>query len=86
MRPRHGPDASIGASSFAECTLYCCKLIHKVQDGTCLIGCGMLQVPWTNLGKSAVLVYIDRLYILAGPKTDPTKDEDGDYEVSRASL
>ena len=21
----------------------------------------MLQVPWTNLGKSAVLVYIDRL-------------------------
>ena len=50
------------------------------------MGCGMLQVPWTNLGKSAVLVYIDRLYILAGPKTDPTKDEDGDYEVGRASL
>ena len=51
----------------------------------CLNICCMLQVPWTNLGRSAVLVYIDRLYILAGPKTDPTEDKDGQYEVGRAT-
>lgn len=38
--------------------------------------------PWTNLGKSAVVVYIDRLYILAGPKTEAASTEDGTYEVS----
>ena len=41
-----------------------------------------LQIPWTNLGKSAVVVYIDRLYILAGPKTEAASAEDGTYEVS----
>lgn len=41
-----------------------------------------LQIPWTNLGKSAVVVYIDRLYILAGPKTETASAEDGNYEVS----
>ena len=66
--------------------MYHSEVIRKFQDGKLLMGCGVLQVPWTNLGKSAVLVYIDRLYILAGPKTDPTKDEDGEYEVSKASL
>ena len=29
-----------------------------------------MQVPWTSLGKSPVLVELDRLYILAGPKED----------------
>ena len=42
-----------------------------------------LQIPWTNLGKSAVVVYIDRLYILAGPKTEAASTEDGTYEVIR---
>ena len=41
-----------------------------------------LQIPWTNLGKSAVVVYIDRLYILAGPKTETASADDGNYEVS----
>lgn len=41
-----------------------------------------LQIPWTNLGKSAVVVYVDRLYILAGPKTEAASAEDGAYEVS----
>ena len=40
-----------------------------------------VQIPWTNLGKSAVVVYIDRLYILAGPKTEGTSAEDDAYEV-----
>ena len=61
-----------------------CKSVIEVQDSKHWTDCCMLQVPWTNLGKSAVLVYIDRLYILAGPKTDPAKVENGDYEVSRA--
>lgn len=42
-----------------------------------------LQVPWANLGKSSVIVTIDRLYILAGPKTEGTSSEDEEYEVSR---
>lgn len=45
----------------------------------------ILQIPWTNLGKSAVVVHIDRLYILAGPKTEAASAEDGTYEASICS-
>ena len=40
------------------------------------------QIPWANLGKSAVVVEIDRLYILAGPKIEVATGEDAAYVVS----
>ena len=48
----------------------------------CMTPVMCLQIPWTNLGKSAVVVYVDRLYILAGPKIEAASAEDGTYEVS----
>lgn len=30
----------------------------------------MLQVPWASLGRAPVLVELDRLYLLAGPKEE----------------
>ena len=42
----------------------------------------MMQIPWANLGKSAVVVEIDRLYILAGPKIEVATGEDAAYVVS----
>ena len=41
-----------------------------------------LQVPWANLGRSPVIITIDRLYILAGPKTEEPSGEEEQYEVS----
>lgn len=41
----------------------------------------LFQVPWASLGRSPVLVELDRLYILAGPKVD-----DGSDEVAEVSL
>jgi hypothetical protein len=43
------------------------------------------QVPWANLGKAAVVVLIDRLYILAGPKIEAETGSDEEYEVSSSS-
>ena len=34
-----------------------------------------VQVPWSRLGKEPVVVEFDRLYILAGPRTEQ-KDKD----------
>ena len=45
-----------------------------------------MQIPWTNLGKSAVVAYIDRLYILAGPKKEAASAEDGTYEVRSSEI
>lgn len=42
----------------------------------------LLQVPWANLGRSPVLVSIDRLYILAGPKSEVSTGEEEQYEVA----
>ena len=32
--------------------------------------CPLIQIPWAKLGREPVVVEIDRLYILAGPKTN----------------
>lgn len=40
-----------------------------------------MQVPWANLGKSAVVVHIDQLYILAGPKVEAEAGDEESYEV-----
>ena len=40
-----------------------------------------LQIPWANLGKSAVVVEIDRLYILAGPRIETSSESDEAYMV-----
>ena len=34
------------------------------------LACSLLQVPWSSLGRVPVEVKIDRLYLLATPKTD----------------
>ncbi len=44
-----------------------------------------MQVPWANLGKSAVVVLIDRLYILAGPKAEAKAGKEESYEVTDVS-
>lgn len=36
----------------------------------------LLQVPWASLGRSPVLVELDRLYILAGQKADYLSEEE----------
>ena len=35
-----------------------------------------MQVPWASLGRSPVLVELDRLYLLAGPKADQTATQE----------
>jgi hypothetical protein len=39
------------------------------------------QIPWANLGKSAVVVEIDRLYVLAGPRIEVASEDDEAYVV-----
>ena len=39
----------------------------------------MVQVPWANLGRAPVLVELDRLYLLAGPK-DEFAEQDSNLE------
>lgn len=39
----------------------------------------MLQVPWASLGRAPVLVELDRLYLLAGPKEE-FEEQDSDLE------
>lgn len=54
-----------------------CGIITALLRSTLL-----LQVPWANLGRSPVLVSIDRLYILAGPKSEVPTGEEEQYEVA----
>ena len=46
-----------------------------------------MQVPWRSLGRSPVIVEMDRIYLLAGPK-HPEVDESiaAEQEVCRAPL
>ena len=44
-------------------------------------GLACLQIPWASLGKSAVVVIMDRLYVLAGPKDDTAAPGTEDEEV-----
>ncbi|KAK9908805.1 hypothetical protein WJX75_003140 [Coccomyxa subellipsoidea] len=46
-----------------------------------LLGSLTLKVPWANLGRSPVIITIDRLYILAGPKTEVSSCEEEQYEA-----
>lgn len=41
----------------------------------------IVQVPWASLGRSPVLVEVDRLYILAGPKEEKLDDDDTTTEA-----
>lgn len=41
--------------------------------------CMLLQVPWASLGRAPVLVELDRLYLLAGPKEE-FEEQDSDLE------
>lgn len=41
--------------------------------------CLLLQVPWASLGRAPVLVELDRLYLLAGPKEE-FEEQDSDLE------
>ncbi|KAK9834254.1 hypothetical protein WJX81_000411 [Elliptochloris bilobata] len=53
-----------------------------------LLGSLTLKIPWASLGKSAVVVIMDRLYILAGPKDDtaaPGSEEEDFDELERAA-
>ena len=51
------------------------------QEAPVQIGAHLPADPWANLGKSAVVVEIDRLYILAGPRTEVASEDDGAYLV-----
>ena len=39
----------------------------------------MIQLPWASLGRAPVLVELDRLYLLAGPKEE-FEEQDSDIE------
>lgn len=41
----------------------CARIVHA-RTGV------LLQVPWSRLGKEPVVVEFDRLYILAGPRSE----------------
>ncbi|KAK9819963.1 hypothetical protein WJX72_004515 [[Myrmecia] bisecta] len=50
-----------------------------------LLGSLKLKVPWTNLGRAPVIVEMDRLYILAGPRKDSEEAAtDGEVDVEKA--
>ncbi|XP_056848056.1 uncharacterized protein LOC130498599 [Raphanus sativus] len=44
------------------------KLPVKVKAG--FLGSVKLKVPWSRLGQEPVVVYLDRIYVLAEPATD----------------
>ncbi|KAK9815130.1 hypothetical protein WJX73_008307 [Symbiochloris irregularis] len=50
----------------------------SVKSG--LLGRLTLKVPWRSLGRSPVIVEMDRLFILAGPKQEAAEDMDVDDE------
>nr|GEU60561.1 pleckstrin (PH) domain superfamily protein [Tanacetum cinerariifolium] len=43
------------------------KLPIKVKAG--FLGSVKLKVPWSRIGQEPVLVYLDRIYLLAEPET-----------------
>ena len=45
----------------------------------------LLQVPWASLGKSPVLVEMDRVYILAGSKESSVESTGESTEVLMVS-
>ena len=40
-----------------------------------------VQVPWASLGRAPVLVELDRLYLLAGPKEEFEEQDSGLEQV-----
>jgi vacuolar protein sorting-associated protein 13A/C len=44
------------------------KLPVRVKAG--FLGSVKLKVPWTRLGQEPVVVYLDRIFVLAEPATD----------------
>lgn len=42
------------------------------------------QVPWASLGRAPVLVELDRLYLLAGPKEEFEEQDSGLEQVHSA--
>ncbi len=44
-----------------------------------------LQVPWASLGTAPVLVELDRLYLLAGPKEEFEESDSSLEQVSTPS-
>lgn len=63
---------------FTEDISWCMATSHQSCDPECK----EVQVPWASLGKSPVIVELDRLYLLAGPKDDAVVAEDDDDPVS----
>ncbi|KAK9698879.1 hypothetical protein RND81_08G137700 [Saponaria officinalis] len=58
------------------------KLPIKVKAG--FLGSVKLKVPWSRLGQDPVLVYLDRIYLLAEPATQVEGDsEDAVQEAKR---
>ena len=45
----------------------------------------LLQVPWASLGRAPVIVEMDRLYVLAGPRVE-TEGPESDENQVRADI
>ncbi|KAL8141812.1 hypothetical protein V2J09_014844 [Rumex salicifolius] len=61
------------------------KLPIKVKAG--FLGSVKLKVPWSRLGQDPVLVYLDRIFLLAEPATHVEGgNEDGVQEVKRSRI
>ena len=41
-----------------------------------------MQVPWASLGRAPVLVELDRLYLLAGPKEEFEESDSSTEQVT----
>lgn len=52
---------------------------HCLYGTSSFLGRPNLQVPWASLGRAPVLVELDRLYLLAGPKEE-FEEQDSDLE------
>lgn len=42
----------------------------------------LLQVPWASLGRAPVIVEMDRLYVLAGPRVETEGPESDENQVT----
>ncbi|CAA7406722.1 unnamed protein product [Spirodela intermedia] len=61
------------------------KLPVKVKAG--FLGSVRIEVPWSRLGQEPVLVYLDRILILAEPATQVEgSDEDAIQEAKRTRV
>ncbi|KAL9231233.1 hypothetical protein vseg_006486 [Gypsophila vaccaria] len=61
------------------------KLPIKVKAG--FLGSVKIKVPWSRLGQDPVLVYLDRIYLLAEPATQVEGDsEDAVQEAKRSRI